>query len=270
MPNLRDYRAFILDLDGVIYRGDRLLPGAREFISWADDTGRKLILLSNNSFATPDEVTAKLARLGAPHPEGRVLTSGAAAARQIAARHPGGSVFVLGVASVERMVEAEGLRAVWRDGMDGPPPDALLVGLDFNLSYDRLRRGLRAILAGADFIAVNRDPALPVEDGLNPGTGSIVAALEYASGRTAEIVGKPAPGMMFEALREMGAEASQTLVVGDGLELDIVAGHAAGIDATLVLSGMNTRTQAEAATGQAKPDLIFGGIGDLLAALQES
>ena len=270
MPNLRDYRAFILDLDGVIYRGDRLLPGAREFISWADDTGRKLIFLSNNSFATPDEVTAKLARLGAPHPEGRVLTSGAAAARQIAARHPGGSVFVLGVASVERMVEAEGLRAVWRDGMDGPPPDALLVGLDFNLSYDRLRRGLRAILAGADFIAVNRDPALPVEDGLNPGTGSIVAALEYASGRTAEIVGKPAPGMMFEALREMGAEASQTLVVGDGLELDIVAGHAAGIDATLVLSGMNTRTQAEAATGQAKPDLICGGIGDLLAALQES
>ena len=267
---MQDYHAFILDLDGVIYRGDRLLPGAREFISWADDTRRKLIFLSNNSFATPDEVTAKLARLGAPHPEGRVLTSGAAAARQIAARHPGGSVFVLGVASVERMVEAEGLRAVWREGMDGPPPDALLVGLDFNLSYDRLRRGLRAILAGADFIAVNRDPSLPVEDGLNPGTGSIVAALEYASGRTAEIVGKPAPGMMFEALREMGAEASETLVVGDGLELDIVAGHAAGIDAALVLSGMNTRAQAEAATGPSKPDLIIGGIGDLLAALQES
>lgn len=267
---MRDYRAFILDLDGVIYRGDRLLPGAREFISWADDTGRMLIFLSNNSFATPDEVTAKLARLGAPHPQGRVLTSGAAAARQIAMRHPGGSVFVLGVASVERMVEAEGLRAVWRNGIDGPAPDAILVGLDFNLSYDRLRRGLRAILAGADFIAVNRDPSLPVEDGLNPGTGSIVAALEYASARTAEIVGKPAPGMMLEALREMGAEASATLVVGDGLELDIVAGHAAGIDAALVLSGMSARAQAEAATGRSKPELVFDGIGDLLTALQGS
>ena len=266
---MRDYRAFILDLDGVIYRGERLLPGAREFISWADVTGRKLIFLSNNSFATPDEVTAKLARLGAPHPEGRVLTSGAAAARQIAARHPGGTVFVLGVASVERMVEAEGLRAVWREGMDGPPPDALLVGLDFDLSYDRLRRGLRAILAGADFIAVNRDPMLPVEGGLDPGTGSIVAALEYSSGRKAEIVGKPEPGVMLEALRAMSAEASETLVVGDGLELDIVAGHAAGMDTALVLTGMSTRAQAEAATGQAKPDLIFDGIGDLLAALQE-
>jgi HAD superfamily hydrolase (TIGR01450 family) len=268
MRDLRDYRAFILDLDGVIYRGEQLLPGAREFIAWADATRRRLIFLSNNSFATPDEVTAKLSRLGAPRPEGRVLTSGAAAARQIAARHPGGSVYVLGLPAVERMAEGAGLRVVWRDGIDAPPPDALLVGLDFNLSYDRLRRGLRAILAGADFIAVNRDPMLPVEGGLDPGTGSIVAALEYASGRQAEIVGKPEPGVMLEALREMGAQASETLVVGDGLELDIVAGHAAGMDALLVLTGMSTRAQAEAATGLLKPDLIVDGIGDLLAALQ--
>jgi HAD superfamily hydrolase (TIGR01450 family) len=265
---MRDYRAFILDLDGVIYRGERLVPGAREFIAWADATGRKLIFLSNNSFATPGEVTAKLARLGAPRPEGRVLTAGAAAARQIAARHPGGSVYVLGGASVERMVEAEGLHVVWRDGMGDPTPDAILVGLDFNLSYDRLRRGLRAILAGADFIAVNRDPTLPVEDGFDPGTGSLVAALEYASGRTAEIVGKPEPGVMLEALRAMGAQASKTLVVGDGLALDIVAGRAAGMDAALVLTGISTRAQAEAATGLSKPDIVFDAIGDLLAALQ--
>jgi HAD superfamily hydrolase (TIGR01450 family) len=265
---MRDYRAFILDLDGVIYRGDRLLPGAREFITWADAAGRRLIFLSNNSFATPDEVTAKLARLGAPAPEGRVLTAGAAAARQIASRHPGGSVYVLGVASVVRMVEAEGLRAVWREGMDGPTPDAVLVGLDFDVSYDRMRRGLRAVLAGANFVAVNRDPTLPVEGGFDPGTGSLVAALEYASGRAAEVVGKPEPGVMLEALRAMGAEASETLVVGDGLELDIVAGHAAGMDAALVLTGMNTRAQAGAATGPAKPDFVFDGIGDLLAALQ--
>jgi HAD superfamily hydrolase (TIGR01450 family) len=267
---MRDYRAFILDLDGVIYRGDQLLPGACEFISWADATGRKLIFLSNNSFATPDEVAAKLARLGASHPEGRALTAGAAAARQIAERHPGGSVYVLGVASVERMVEAEGLRAVWREGMDGSTPDAVLVGLDFTLSYDRLRRGLRAVLAGADFIAVNRDPTLPVEGGFDPGTGALVAALEYASGKAAEIVGKPEPGVMLEALRAMDAKASETLVVGDGLALDIVAGHAAGMDAALVLTGMNTRAQAEAATGPSKPDLVFDGIGDLLAALQSA
>jgi ribonucleotide monophosphatase NagD (HAD superfamily) len=109
---------------------------------------------------------------------------------------------------------------------------------------------------------------LPVEDGFDPGTGSLVAALEYASGRTAEIVGKPAPGIMLEALRAMGAEARETLVVGDGLELDIVAGHAAGMDAALVLTGMSTRAQAEAATGLSKPDYVFDGIGDLLTALR--
>jgi HAD superfamily hydrolase (TIGR01450 family) len=266
---MRDYRAFILDLDGVIYRGERLLPGAREYIAWADASRRKLVFVSNNSFATPEEVTVKLARLGAPAPQGRVLTSGAAAARLIAARHPGGSVYVLGVPAVEGMVERAGLRSVWRAGMDTPTPDAVLVGLDFGLSYDRLRRGLRAILAGADFIGVNRDPMLPVEDGFDPGTGSLVAALEYASGRPAEIVGKPAPGIMLEALRAMGAEASETLVVGDGLELDIVAGHAAGIDTALVLTGMSTRAQAEAATGLSKPDYVFDGIGDLLTALQD-
>jgi HAD superfamily hydrolase (TIGR01450 family) len=264
-----DYRAFILDLDGVIYRGERLLPGAREFVAWADATGRKLTFLSNNSFATPEDVTAKLARLGVPRSEGRVLTSGAAAARQIATRHPGGSVYVLGVASVERMVEREGLRVVWREGMEEARPDALLVGLDFGLTYDRLRRGLRAILAGADFIAVNRDPTLPVEDGFDPGTGSIVAALEYSSGRTAEVIGKPAPGVMLEALQRMDAEAGETLVVGDGLELDIVAGHAANLDAALVLTGMSARAQADAAVGASKPDLVFDGIGDLLQALHE-
>jgi HAD superfamily hydrolase (TIGR01450 family) len=152
--------------------------------------------------------------------------------------------------------------------MDGPTPDAVLVGLDFNLSYDRLRRGLRAILAGADFIAVNRDPTLPVEDGFDPGTGSLVAALEYSSGRAAEIIGKPAPGVMLEALRAMGAEAGETLVVGDGLELDIVAGHAAGMNAALVLTGMSARAQAEVAAGPSKPDLIFDGIGDLLTTIQ--
>ncbi len=120
MRDLRDYRAFILDLDGVIYRGERLLPGAREFITWADATGRRLIFLSNNSFATPDEVTAKLARLDAPAPEGRVLTAGDAAARHIAARHPGGSVYVLGLPAVEGMAERAGLRVVWRDGIDEP------------------------------------------------------------------------------------------------------------------------------------------------------
>jgi HAD superfamily hydrolase (TIGR01450 family) len=267
---MRDFRAFILDLDGVIYRGDELLPGAREFVAWADATGRKLVFLSNNSFATPEEVSAKLARLGIPRPEGRVLTAGAAAASLIASRLPGGSVYVLAVPSIVHLVEGQGLRAVWQGGMEGAAPDALLVGLDRYLTYERLCRGLRAILAGAAFVAVNRDPTLPVEDGLNPGTGSIVMALEYASGRQAEIVGKPAPGVVLEALPFLGTSKDETLLIGDALDLDIVAGHAAGVTSALLLSGVTSRVQAEAATGERKPDEVFANLAALLAFLSET
>jgi len=261
---MKNYTHFILDLDGVVYRGEQVLPGAREFVVWADATGRTLVFLSNNSFATPEEVAGKLARLGIPNPAARVLTAGEAAARVVAARHPSGRVFVLAVPSIEQLVERYGLRPVWRDGMNEPAPDAVLVGLDKTLTYERLTRGLRAILAGADFVAVNRDPTLPVEDGLNPGTGSIVAALEYASGRRAEVVGKPEPAIVLEALRFLGAGTDDTLLVGDGLALDIAAGRAAGVDSALVLTGLTSREQAEAASGPLKPDYIFPDVAALL------
>src|SRR5579871_3773968 len=135
---MHDYRAYLLDLDGVIYRGEQRLPGACELVEWLDATGRPALYLSNNSLQTPEEVAAKLTRLGMPRPEGRMLTAGYAAVRLIAERFPGGRVFVLAMPSVERMAAEAGLRPVWSDGIDGPTPDAILVGLDRSLTYDRL------------------------------------------------------------------------------------------------------------------------------------
>jgi 4-nitrophenyl phosphatase len=265
---MKDYRGFLLDLDGVIYRGERLLPGVNELVTWLDATGRQVLYLSNNSFATPEEVTAKLARLGVPHPEGRVITAGWATVRAIAERFPGGRVFVLAVPSMERLAERVGLRPVAADDPEDPPPAALLVGLDRGLTYARLRCGLRAILAGAAFYAVNRDPRLPVEDGFEPGTGSIVAALEWSSGLQAEMIGKPSPGIVLQALRQLDMPASEVLMVGDGLDLDVVAGHAAGVDAALVLTGLSSAEEATAASGARRPDDIFVGLPELLVALR--
>jgi HAD superfamily hydrolase (TIGR01457 family) len=265
---MKDFRAYLLDLDGVIYRGEQVLGGAREFVEWLDATGRKVLYLSNNSLQSPDEVTARLARLGMPRPEGRVLTAGAAAVQAVAERFPGGRVFVVGLPAVERMAEEAGLRLVWREGIEGDRPDAVLVGLDRSLTYERLRRALRAILAGAAFISVNRDPRLPVEDGFDPGTGAIAAALEYASGVRAEIVGKPAPGIALTAMQLLGVRPEETLMVGDGLDLDIVAGHAAGVTTALVLTGLTTAEQAQAASGERRPDLVFPDLHALLAAAQ--
>lgn len=265
---MKDYTALLLDLDGVVYRGNQALPGASALVEWLDSSGRRVLYLSNNSFATPDEVAAKLARLGMPAPAGRVLTAGAAAAERLAQRFPGGRVFALAVPSVAGMAAAAGLQLAWEDHEDSLPPDAVLVGLDRALTYDRLCRGLRAILAGAAFVAVNRDPRLPVEDGFEPGTGSIVAALEYASGQRAEVVGKPEPGIVTEGLRQLGAGPDQALMVGDALELDVAAGHAAGVDTALVLTGISTAEQARTAPTDQRPTYVFADLLELLAALR--
>jgi HAD superfamily hydrolase (TIGR01450 family) len=267
---MRDYRAYLLDLDGVIYRGEQVLPGARELVEWLDATGRRVMYLSNNSFATPEAVARKLARLGMPRPEGRVLTAGGAAAQVLAQRFPGGRVYALVMPEIADLVAGAGLRLAWQDAEDETTPDAVLVGLDRTLTYDRLARGLRAVLAGAAFIAVNRDPRLPVERGFDPGTGSIVTALEYASGRQAEIVGKPAPGIALEALRELDTLAADALMVGDGLDLDVVAASAAGIDSALVLTGLTTPDEARAATGDRRPTMIYDGLPELLATAQRA
>ncbi len=262
---MRDFRAYLLDLDGVVYRGEQVLPGARELVEWLDASGRKTLYLSNNSIATPQEVTAKLARLGMPRPEGRVLTAGYAAAQALAQRFPGGRVFVLGLPPVERMIEEAGLHAVWSEREDEQIPDAVLSALDRNLTYDRLKRALHAILGGAAFYAVNRDPRLPMEHGVfDPGTGSITAALEYASGQQAQIIGKPAPAIAQQAMRLLGVSPEETLMVGDGLDLDIVAGHAANVTTALVLTGLTTQQQADVATGDRKPDLTFPDLNALL------
>lgn len=267
---MRNYTTYLLDLDGVIYRGEQRLPGARELVEWLDATGRQTLYLSNNSLATPEEVAAKLARLGMPRPEGRVLTAGWAAVQLVAQRIPGGRVYIVAMPSIEALAERAGLRPVWRGGEDGPRPDAVLVGLDRSLTYERLRRAMHAVLDGAKFFAVNRDPRLPVEGTFDPGTGSIVAALEYATGLRAEMIGKPAPGIVIESMRLLGAAPEGVLMVGDGLDLDIPAGKAAGVATALVLTGLTTKAQVEAAPADRQPTYVFPDLPTLLAEAQSA
>lgn len=265
---MKAYTTFLLDLDGVVYRGNKVLPGARELVEWIDSTGRKAMYLSNNSFATPEAVEEKLARLGMPRPHGRTMTAGWAAVQAVAERFPHGSLFVLGVPAVEEMAHRAGLRTI-AAGETDVWPDAVLVGLDRTLTYDRLKFGLRCVLAGAALYTVNRDPRLPVEDGFEPGTGAIAAALEYSSGVRAEMIGKPAPGIVHQALRQLRSTEAETLMVGDGLGLDIVAGHRAGVATALVLTGLTTEAEAAEAAGEKRPDYVFPTLLDLLAAVRQ-
>ena len=271
---LKDYRTYLLDLDGVFYRGDQLLPGSQAFVAWLDATGRDYRYLSNNSMASPADVAAKLRRLGVPAPDFRVLTASQSAIALLAERWPAQPVWIVGLPTLRQMAARAGLRVLnlrQGDAPDDPtagPETAavVLVGLDRTFTYEGLRLATRALLAGAVFLSINHDPQLPVEDGFDPGCGSIAAALQVASRRTDSIVGKPSPTMLLAAIAEMHADPATTIMVGDAVAMDIAAGHAAGIDTLLVLSGLTDAEQAT--TAQPAPTLIMRNLADLLAAIR--
>ena len=274
MKLVKDYRTYLLDLDGVFYRGDQPLPGAQAFIAWLDATGRDYRYLSNNSMASPTDVAAKLRRMGVPVPDFRVITASQAAISLLAERWPGGAVWIVGLPPLRQMAARAGLRVLnlrQSDAVDdlaaGPETAAVvLVGLDRSFTYEGLRLATRALLAGAEFLSINHDPQLPVEDGIDPGCGSLAAALQFASRRADSIVGKPAPTLLLAAMAEMHADPATTLMIGDTVEMDIAAGHAAGIDTLLVLSGLTDAEHAQ--TAQPTPTLVMRDLAEVLATLR--
>jgi HAD superfamily hydrolase (TIGR01450 family) len=270
---MKDYQTYLLDLDGVIYRSDQVLPGAREFVAWLQAHGKNYRFITNNSMTSPMAVAAKLRHLGMSVTDAHVVTASDAAVTLIAHRWPDQRAWVVGLPPIRQMVAAAGLHVLnlrQSDAPDDPqtgPETAavVLVGLDRSVTYEGLRLAARALLAGAAFIAVNRDPMLPVADGFDPGCGAILAALEVASQRQATIVGKPAPTILLEALAAVQADPATAVMIGDAIEMDIAAGHNAGIDTILVLSG---NTSAErAAIAQPAPTLIAHDIAAVLAML---
>jgi len=261
---MKVYRCYFLDLDGVVYRGNERLPGAREFIEWIEASGREYLYLSNNSMSTPAEVAARIQALGLPAPLERVVTAGSAAALYLAQHYAGARVFVLGLPPLAQMVREAGLKVLSED--DGAQAEVVLVGLDRSLTYARLSVAVQAVLNGAAFVAVNRDPLLPMEGKLEPGSGAIAAAIQASTGVSPYMVGKPDPGIIREALRLIHARPEETAIIGDGLTLDIPAGYQAGIATILLLSGITSRAQISDAAIQ--PDAVYDDLAALLADLQ--
>src|SRR5581483_8591387 len=186
---MKTYQHYFFDLDGVIYRGNERLPGAREFIEWIEATGRTYLYLSNNSMSTPAQVAARIKALDMPAPLERVVTAGSAAAAYLGHTYPGATAFVVALPPMAQMVADAGLRLL--DEAEGAQAQVVLVGLDRALTYARLSVATQAVLNGAAFVAVNRDPLLPTEGKLEPGAGSIAAAIEASTGISPYVVGKP-------------------------------------------------------------------------------
>lgn len=255
MGRMLPYTTYLIDLDGVIYRGNELLPGAKEFVAWLEAQRKKYLYLTNNSFATAAQVLAKLNRLGIAADEAHMLTAGQAAVQYIARRCPNGSIYVVGEMPLIELVESQGMTVT---PVDSPKADAVLVGLDRDFDYMKLNCAMNAVRAGALFLAINRDPLLPVKEGLIPGCGAMVAAIEAASGISPEVVGKPEPMLLQEAMRLLDSRPDETVMIGDTLGVDILAGKNAGTHTLLVLSGSSSR--ADLASSQVQPDHVYDDI----------
>jgi HAD superfamily hydrolase (TIGR01457 family) len=232
------YDALLFDLDGVVYRGDDAVEGAPETLDAVRDAGASVVFLTNNSSRTPERVAEKLVRLGIEAAPDEVMTSAVATADMLALQG-GGTAYVIGGEGVTRALQNAGIAVV-----DGEPPrvDLVVVGIDDDFTYARLRTASVLVQRGARLVATNADRTFPATRGeLWPGAGALVAALEVATGVAAEVVGKPHAPLFEAALRRSGG--STPLVIGDRLDTDIAGANALGWDSMLVLSGVSTEVE---------------------------
>lgn len=254
------YRGFIFDLDGTLYLGERLLPGAARVIAALREAGRRLCFLSNKPIQSRAEYAAKLTRLGVPATTDEVINSSYVLARWLAGEAPGARCFVIGEAPLVAELEEAGLKPV-----DGPEVDWVVVAFDRTFDYRKLDVALQAVKRhGARLIGTNPDRTCPVEGGEIPDAAGMIGAVEGVTGRRVDpIVGKPSPIMLAVALERLGLAARESAIVGDRPETDIAMGKVAGLATILVLTGITPAGSPEIARWQ--PDHVIGSLEELLA-----
>jgi NagD protein len=230
---------YLMDMDGVLVHEERLIPGADLFVKRLQDTGHRFLVLTNNSIYTPRDLAARLALTGLQVPEESIWTSALATARFLDSQRPQGTAYVLGEAGLTTALHQVGYVLTERD------PDYVVVGETRAYSHQAITRAIRMIVGGARFIATNPDPTGPSPAGPQPATGAVAALISEATGVRPYFVGKPNPLMMREALRAIDAHSESTVMIGDRMDTDIVAGIEAGLQTVLVLSGITTAREAE-------------------------
>lgn len=254
-----DYRGFIFDLDGTIYRGEQALPGAVEVVRTLRQKGRAVLFISNKPLEPPAAYAAKLTRLGIPTEPVDILTSAGVLARYLQQEMPGARLFVIGEPPLLAEMQAAGFRL-----SDDPAEiDVVVAAFDRTFNYAKWNIAFQAIRQGARFVATNADRTCPVEGGEIPDCAGIIAALEVSTGKQVELVaGKPSQLMLQAGLERMGLPAHQVLMVGDRLETDILMGRRAGTSTALVLTGVTRRDQLEDA--EVQPDYVLENVGQVL------
>jgi NagD protein len=239
MDMTRTKTGFLIDMDGVIYRGSKPIRGAAEFIHRLERAGHSFLFLTNNSQRSRRDICLRLARMGIRISQRHVFTCAMATARFLSRQHPGGTAYVIGEGGLLNALHENGY------AIDDQRPDYVVVGEGKSLSMDMLEKAVTFINDGAKLVATNLDPNCPTERGMRPGCGAIVSVLEAATGRRALGLGKPSPITMCEAASVLGTPPDRTVVIGDTMETDILGGVQLGFTTVLVLSGGTKRSELD-------------------------
>ena len=255
MMKISEKQGFICDMDGVLYHGNRLLPGAAEFVNWLIENDKNFLFLTNSSQYTPRELQHKLARMGINVDQSHFYTSALATAHFLDNQAPGCSAYVIGEHGV--------LNALYDRGItyNDVDPDYVVVGEASSYNLEQITKAVRLVNAGARLIGTNSDLTGPTENGIAPACRALISQIELATGRTAYFVGKPNPLMMRTGLRLLGVHSEDAVMVGDRMDTDIIAGIETGLDTVLVLSGVTRRVDTE--MYPYRPTIVLDSVGDI-------
>ena len=257
---ISQYRNLIIDMDGVLWRGNSALPGLKDFVTTIRNTKCRMVLATNNSSSTVDQYIYKLKRMGVNVSPEEILTSAQATGtylQKIATK--GSRVFVIGGDGITNAIIDHEFVITEDD------PEYVVIGIDKKITWEKLNTAVMNIRAGAKFIGTNPDSTYPTENGIGVGNGAILAAIEVATGVSPLVIGKPETPIYEQALERLGSNSSDTLMIGDRLDTDILGAQRADIHTLLVLTGVTTLELLE--TSVIQPDLVLTGLPDIISGL---
>lgn len=256
MKEIRSKKGFICDMDGVIYHGKQILPGVLGFVNWLQQENKPFLFLTNSSEKTPRELSLKLLNMGLQVDEKHFYTSALATADFIASQSPRCTAYVIGESGLMNALYHVGV--VFTD----TDPDYVIIGETRNYGYDSIRKAINLVLAGAKLIGTNPDISGPSETGIVPGCRALMAPIEMVTGKMAYYIGKPNPLMMRTGLKLLGVRRDESVIIGDRMDTDIIAGIESEIDTVLVLSGVTDRININ--TFPYRPMTILNGVGEIV------
>jgi NagD protein len=256
MREINSKLGFICDMDGVLYHGNRLLPGAKEFVEWLCREGKNFLFLTNSSERSPRELRQKLQRMGMDVEEDHFYTSALATAEFLSTQMPHCSAYAIGEAGL--------LNALYEAGVtfNDVSPDYVVIGETRHYNYESILRAVNLVNKGARLIGTNPDVTGPIEGGIAPACRALVAPVEMATGKQAYFVGKPNPLMMRTGRKMLGCHSSDMVIIGDRMDTDIIAGIESGIDTVLVLTGVSSRESVN--QYPYRPTFVLDGVGDIV------